>query len=264
MKTYGVIFKENGKEYKFSSKELFDNGTKVIVDTERGQQLGTIKNSYEKENTKNLKKIKRIAGKEDIEKYKKNNKDALIALKKAQDLADKYNLEMKFIDASYNFDRTQLLLIFTADTRVDFRVLAKELASLYKTRIELRQIGVRDKAREISGIGQCGRKLCCASFLKNLESVSISMVKNQNLALNPNKINGQCGRLLCCLNYEDCLYTECRKGLPNVGDEIETEIGKAKVTFVDVLNRTFTAENENEEKITINLEERELSEQKDK
>lgn len=253
MKAYGIIFKEKGKEYKFKSDKKYYINDIVIVETERGLQLGTVKRIFDKK-CNNLKNIKRKASKSDLNQHKKNLKDSSEALEKSKELAKKLDLNMKFIDASFTFDRNQLLLLFTAESRVDFRTLAKELASIYKTRIELRQIGIRDKAKEVSGIGQCGRKLCCASFLTNLESVSISMVKNQNLALNPNKINGQCGRLLCCLNYEDDMYTTCREGLPNVGDKIDTEKGEATVTFVDILNRTYTALTKNEEKITIKLE----------
>ena len=160
---------------------------------------------------------------------------------------------MKFISASFTLDRSQLLFYFVSDERVDFRDLAKELASIYKTRIELRQVGVRDKAKEVSGVGPCGRKLCCASFLNNMDSVSISMAKNQNLSLNPNKINGLCGRLLCCLTYEDDLYKTSRKGMPNVGAEVETEFGKGTVVGVNIPTRTYSVYVENHGKVEITL-----------
>ena len=147
---------------------------------------------------------------------------------------------MNILDAHFTLDRNQLLFYFVSDSRVDFREMAKELAYIYKTRIELRQIGIRDKAKEVSGIGQCGRELCCASFLKdNLDSVTITMAKNQNIALNPSKINGQCGRLLCCLNYEDEVYTVNREGMPNIGDEVQTSDGKGRVVSVDILKRSY-------------------------
>ena len=155
-------------------------------------------------------------------------------------MAGKLSLEMKFLDSYFTFDRKQLVFQFLADNRVDFRELAKSLASIYKTRIELRQVGVRDKAKEISGIGQCGRKLCCSSFLNDLDSVGIAQVKNQNLSLNPNKINGLCGRLLCCLKYEDDLYTEFREDLPEVGDIIKHNNEDATVISVDIPNRKYT------------------------
>ena len=151
---------------------------------------------------------------------------------------------MKILNASFTFDRNQLLFNFLADDRVDFRELAKKLASVYKTRIELRQIGVRDKAKEVGGIGQCGRTLCCYSFLKDMSSVSINMAKNQNLALNPTKINGACGRLMCCLAYENDFYKECRNGLPSVGDNINTS---------DILKRSYKVEKDNGTVVEIKL-----------
>ena len=149
------------------------------------------------------------------------------------------NLNMQIMDASFTFDRSQLLFRFISDGRVDFRKLAKELANRYKTRIELRQVGVRDKAKEVGGCGLCGRQLCCVKFNTNLDSVSINMAKNQNISLNPNKINGVCGRLLCCLKYEDDNYKECRKNLPKIGQPIETEKGKGKVVELDIINNKY-------------------------
>ena len=160
---------------------------------------------------------------------------------------------MKILNASFTFDRNQLLFNFLADDRVDFRELAKKLASVYKTRIELRQIGVRDKAKEVGGIGQCGRTLCCYSFLKDMSSVSINMAKNQNLALNPTKINGACGRLMCCLAYENDFYKECRTGLPSVGDNINTSDVTGKVTDVDILKRSYKVEKDNGTVVEIKL-----------
>ena len=154
---------------------------------------------------------------------------------------------MKLINATYTFTRDQLLFKFVSDDRVDFRKLAKDLAKHYHTRIELRQVGVRDKAKEIGGCGQCGRELCCKGFLKEFNSVSINMAKNQNIALNPNKINGICGRLLCCLQYEDSCYKECRKKLPKVGKMVETVIGTGKVLSVDPINMKYKMLNDNNE-----------------
>ena len=183
--------------------------------------------------------------KEDIEEYKENKKLAGQALKKCKKIVKEMNLEMDVIEAYFTLDKDHLIFNFYADNRVDFRELAKELAYIYKTRIELRQIGVRDKAKKIGGLGCCGRELCCAKFLNKFDSVTISMAKNQNLSLNPNKINGVCGRLLCCLKYEDDGYKECRKCLPKVGQIIEVENGKGKVTSIDVLNKKIKIELEN-------------------
>ena len=165
--------------------------------------------------------------------------DADKALIKCNSLIEKYNLEMKIIDVSYTFDREQLIFRFVSDSRVDFRQLAKDLGSIFKTRIELRQVGIRDKAKEIGGFGPCGRKLCCNSFLTEFDSVSINMAKNQNLSLNPTKINGVCGRLLCCLKYENDNYTEYKKDLPDVGSRVKTENGEGKVISVDVFKRIY-------------------------
>ena len=160
---------------------------------------------------------------------------------------------MKLISSYYTFTRDMLLFKFYSDDRVDFRKLAKDLAKLYRTRIELRQVGVRDKAKEIGGCGQCGRELCCKGFLSEFNSVSINMAKNQNIALNPNKINGICGRLLCCLQYEDDCYKECRKRLPKVGNIVETEKGTGKVLSVDPLNMKYKILNDKNEAVECEL-----------
>lgn len=253
----GVFFKPNGRIYFFNRNGVkLNDGDKVIVETERGLQLGTvlIGDIKNKEVLDNMANVIRLATKEDIKIFEKNVKDAQMALIKARQIAEKYNLNMNILEASYTFDRNQLLFYFLADSRVDFREMAKELASIYKTRIELRQIGVRDKAREVSGIGQCGRELCCSCFLKDsMESVTINMAKNQNIALNPNKINGQCGRLLCCLNYEDDVYTEHRRDMPNLGDEVSTENGKGKVVALDILNRSYTVNVPEGGKVEVSL-----------
>ncbi len=240
----GVSFKPNGKIYFFKGNNLVINdGDKVLVDTDRGLQIATviIANIINKEVVEDMKDVVRVADRNDIKVFEKNRIDALAALEKARMISKNLNLNMNILDANYTFDRNQLLFYFLADGRVDFRDMAKELASIYRTRIELRQIGVRDKAKEISGIGQCGRELCCSSFLKDfMDSVTINMAKNQNIALNPSKINGQCGRLLCCLNYEDDVYTENREGMPNIGDVVNTDKGEGKVIALDILKRSYT------------------------
>ena len=256
-KVVGVFFKPNGKVYFFNSNGIsLRDGNKVIVQTERGLQLGTvlIGDIINKEVLKDMSNVVRIATIADVKTYEKNIRDAEYALKKAKNIAKNLGLNMNIIEASFTFDRNQLIFFFLADQRVDFREMAKELAAIYKTRIELRQIGVRDKAKEVSGIGQCGRMLCCFCFLKDsMDSVTINMAKNQNLALNPNKINGQCGRLLCCLNYEDAVYTENRAGMPSVGDEVETDSGKGKVISIDILKRSYVVSTQ-EGKVTVNLD----------
>ena len=186
-----------------------------------------------------MKTIERIATDEDYDNYVSNMGQAKKALDKAREFVKELELDMNILDAVYTLDKKQLLFNFIADERVDFRELAKKLAGVYKTRIELRQIGARDKARTISGLGVCGRELCCSSFLTHIDSVTMNMAKNQNIALNPTKINGNCGRLLCCLSYEDEEYARCQKGMPSVGQTIKTDFGSGKVVSVDILKRKY-------------------------
>ena len=254
MKTVEVEFKKNGKQYIFFDNNLELNiGDNVIVDTERGLQFGTISSLKNVNDNMNHNYVIKVANKEDIRQNNININDAKKALEKADKLVKKLNLEMKLIDSYYTFDRKQLVFQFLSDNRVDFRELAKELAAIYKTRIELRQVGVRDKAKEISGIGQCGRKICCSSFLYDMDSVGIAQVKNQNLALNPNKINGLCGRLLCCLKYEDDLYSEYRKDLPEVGDKISNNDVNGTVISLDIPQRKYTVLTEDNTKIEVSV-----------
>ena len=249
MKLVGIEFKKNGKIYIFNSNNLELNIEDfVIVDTERGQQFGRVSSINIKDDNLNHSNVIRIADKKD---EKKNISDAKNALNKAEELIKKLNLDMKLIDAYYTFDRKQLVFQFLSDNRVDFRELAKQLASIYKTRIELRQVGVRDKAKEISGIGQCGRKICCSSFLNDLDSVGIAQVKNQNLSLNPTKINGLCGRLLCCLKYEDNLYSELRKGLPEVGDKVKYNGVEGTVISLDIPRRKYSMLTDDNTKVEV-------------
>ena len=184
-------------------------------------------------------KVIRVINKEDNKTIRNNEKDAEAALKFAIKAAKELELDMNFVDSYYSFDRKQLIFDFLSDNRVDFRDLAKKIASKYKTRIELTQIGVRDKAKKIGGLGPCGMFLCCNSFLTDFNSVSINMAKNQLLALNPSKINGICGRLLCCLSYENDTYSELKKDLPKIGLIADTPMGMGKVVDVNVLKGTY-------------------------
>ena len=256
----GVSLKKGGKVYYFSPNNLkLESKENVIVKTERGLQFGIV----ELENTQidsnklktSLSEVVRICSKKDIETNNKNIEESKKALKKCKELVEKYELNMMILDASYTFDRSQLLFNFLADNRIDFRKLAKDLASIYKTRIELRQVGVRDKAKEIGGYGSCGRPLCCSRFLCDFDSVSINMAKNQNIALNPNKINGICGRLLCCLKYEDECYKQYSKNLPKVGKKIETEYGEGKVISVDILKQKYRVDVKNHGIVEVDLNE---------
>lgn len=240
----GVTFNDNDRmHYYLLGKNKVKKGYNVIVKTSRGLEFAKIATDIHPIDTTKLKEplseIYKVASKEDYYTHKENKKLEKEALKKCQQLVKKHNLDMKVLDANYTFDRDQLMFRFYSEVRIDFRDLAKDLAALYKTRIELRQIGVRDKAKEIGGYGSCGQPLCCKRFLNEFDSVSISMAKDQNLSLNPTKINGICGRLLCCLKYEDECYKECKKGIPNVGKEVEIKEGKGKVISIDILNRSY-------------------------
>lgn len=207
----GVSLYNQSTIYYFSPNNLkLQKNVTVIVDTEQGLQFGWVRKENFKVSDKIIKnplrKVIRISSRHDYQIYKKNIKDARLALEKCKSLISKHQLNMELIDAFYTFDRNQLVFRFLSDKRVDFRTLARDLASFYRTRIELRQVGVRDRAKEIGGIGICGKTVCCNQFLKSFDSVSINMAKNQKLSLNQNKINGVCGRLLCCLKFEDDNY----------------------------------------------------------
>lgn len=240
MSYVGIKFKEDGSVYNFESNFELDLKEKVIVETERGEQLGIVeKTGVSVTGGKKIKKVLRIATDDDYEQYLKNASEAKKALKTIRIEAEKLNLNMNIIDASFSLDKSMLFFNFVSDERIDFRELVKNIASKYHTRIELHQIGIRDKAREVGGIGLCGRALCCASSLKNLSAVNISMVKNQNIALNPTKINGACGRLLCCFNYENDVYEENRKVLPKVGEKVQYNGKYCEVAELNILKKTY-------------------------
>lgn len=256
-KVVGVSFKQNGRVYYFKSENFaFEIGMNLIVETEKGLQYAFVvvpEREIEEESIGiPLKPVIRIATEDDSKKYEKNLKDAVKALEDARGFIEKLKLDMRILDASFTFDRNQLLFNFVADGRIDFRELAKKLAQVYHTRIELRQIGVRDKAKEIGGLGPCGRFLCCSSFLTDFNSVSINMAKNQFIALNPTKINGVCGRLLCCLNYEDKLYTELKQNLPNVGSYVTISEGRGKIISLDVFQEKATIELRDKRIVVVN------------
>lgn len=251
VKVVGVKFRKPGKIYFFNPGNLdLKNGDNVIVETTLGQEYGTVVNVRElPENKieKDLKKIIRIANKEDKkhqEENVKNEKKAFdICLKKIKE----HKLKMNLVEARYVFDNSKLLFYFTADGRVDFRDLVKDLAGIFKTRIELRQIGVRDEIKRMGGNGICGRELCCCSFLNNFDTVSIKMAKEQNLSLNAAKITGNCGRLMCCLRYEQNVYEDKMKKLPNIGAIVSTEDGEGTVEGIEVLNEVLKVKLKDEE-----------------
>ena len=243
IKVVGVRFRTAGKVYYFDPKNLkIKKGDHVIVETARGVEYGTvvlgIKEVTDDEVPQSLKPVIRIATEKDDKQEKGNRNKEKEALKICQEKITKHKLEMKLIDAEYTFDNNKVLFYFTADGRVDFRELVKDLAAVFKTRIELRQIGVRDETKIRGGIGICGRPLCCHTFLDEFAPVSIKMAKEQNLSLNPTKISGVCGRLMCCLKNEEETYEELNRRLPNVGDFVTADDGlKGEVHSVNVLRQ---------------------------
>lgn len=236
----GIRFKDVGKVYYFDPVGVeFKMGEKVIVETVRGLECGEIaiepKDVSDSEIVKPLKKIVRKATKEDVAKMEENRKKEAEALKICEQKIAKHKLDMKLVDVDYTLDGSKILFYFTADGRVDFRELVKDLASVFHTRIELRQIGVRDEAKMLGGLGMCGRPFCCSSYMGDFQPVSIKMAKEQGLSLNPVKISGTCGRLMCCLKYEQEAYEHLLRVTPKIGAIVNTRDGKGVVADVNLL-----------------------------
>ncbi|HLQ72897.1 MAG TPA: stage 0 sporulation family protein [Bacillota bacterium] len=243
----GVRFKKAGKIYYFDPadhKVTLDSY--VVVETVRGVEFGQVVIPHKKVDEEDvilpLKKVIRVAAEEDKERVLSNEEQAEKAFDIASEKITEHELEMNLVDVDYTLDRNKVIFYFTADGRIDFRNLVKDLASIFKTRIELRQIGVRDEAKMLGGIGPCGRMLCCSTFLGDFEPVSIKMAKDQNLSLNPAKISGLCGRLMCCLKYENDEYEDAKKSLPDIGQFIDTTEGKGKVVGLNILERLIKVE----------------------
>ena len=235
MKTIiGVRFRKPGKIYFFDPGYLkVEKGSNVIVETSMGQEMGEVmianREIPDSKVTEPLKKIIRVATPKDIEHQKENKEKEKEAFKICEEKIKKHQLDMNLTEVEYKFDNSKIVFYFTADGRIDFRELVKDLAAIFHTRIELRQIGVRDEIKRIGGNGMCGRELCCCSFLRNFETVSIKMAKEQNISLNPTKISGNCGRLMCCLKYEQEVYDEKLSRLPKIGAIVKTEDGEGEV-----------------------------------
>lgn len=237
-------FKKAGKIYYFDPNGLhIENDDFVIVETIRGIEYGKVVLSDKKVDQHDvvlpLKKVIRIAAEKDRLMVQENQEAAVEAYTVCQQKVVEHRLDMKLVDVEYTFDRNKVIFYFTADGRVDFRELVKDLAAIFKTRIELRQIGVRDEAKMLGGIGPCGRMLCCSTFLGDFEPVSIKMAKDQNLSLNPTKISGLCGRLMCCLKYENDEYESAKELLPDLGEMIGTPSGLGKVVGLNILERVL-------------------------
>ncbi len=236
----GVRFKKAGKIYYFDPRDTEVNkGDAVIVETARGVEFGKCvigkREIPETDIVSPLKPVLRVATEDDIQKHDENKKKAQEAFDICLEKIAHNKLDMNLIDVEYTFDNNKVIFYFTADGRIDFRELVKDLASVFKTRIELRQIGVRDESKMVKGLGPCGREVCCGSWLGDFAPVSIKMAKDQNLSLNPVKISGLCGRLMCCLKYEHDTYVQIRVGMPNRGDKVKTPHGDAYVVETNIL-----------------------------
>ena len=236
----GVKFKSAGKVYYFDPNDLpVHKGDAVIVETSRGIECGEVsmevRHVAENAIVKPLKKVVRVATPEDMKKVQLNAERQKQAFTVCEEKIQKHKLEMKLVDVEFSFDNNKILFYFTADGRVDFRELVKDLASVFRTRIELRQIGVRDEAKMLGGLGICGRPFCCSSFLGEFQPVSIKMAKEQGLSLNPTKISGTCGRLMCCLKYEQEAYEDLIRTTPKAGSFVQTKEGRGQVVEVNLL-----------------------------
>ncbi len=253
-----IRLREAGKiSYYSTSGMKFKPGEYVIVEADRGLDYGQVISEVEvvldSDIEEPLKKIVRKANPWDMHQIDKNKKKAKEVMETCAKKVQEHKLPMKLIDAEFAFDRSKIIFYFTAEGRIDFRNLVKDLANIFKTRIELKQIGVRDEAKLLGGFGQCGRRLCCATFLKDFEPVTIRMAKEQNLPLNPTKISGLCGRLMCCLGYEHKLYKELMKGMPREGESFRTEKGAGKVVSMNVFKRSCVVELEDGTQVNVQI-----------
>ncbi|QKY70875.1 stage 0 sporulation family protein [Lentibacillus sp. CBA3610] len=257
----GVRFKKAGKIYYFDPGNYhIDAANYVVVETVRGIEFGkaviTNRQVDEEDVVLPLKKVIRVADENDKVTVVENQELADEALEACKQKIKEHQLDMNLVEAEYTFDRNKIVFYFTAEGRVDFRNLVKDLAAAFKTRIELRQIGVRDEAKMLGGIGPCGRMLCCSTFLGEFEPVSIKMAKDQNLSLNPAKISGLCGRLMCCLKYENDDYETAKREMPDIGENVKTPYGEGKVVGLNILERVIHIElPENERVIEYTLDE---------
>lgn len=249
IKLASVKFKSAGKIYYFSTNLKLKKDDRVVVETARGLELGEISQELKDISEFNLdtelKKIVRKATKKDIENYQKNVKDAKQALVTCKEIVSRYDVNMQLTNCEYTLDKAKVIFMYTSDDRVDFRELLKELAVVFKCRIELRQIGPRDKAKVIGGIGTCGLPLCCSTLLGEFNGVSINMAKNQMLAINIEKISGACGRLMCCLKYEDEIYSLEKERFPKIGSRVKYQGKDVKVTGLNVINDLVKIETNN-------------------
>ena len=253
-----IQFRKVGKKYYFNPNGIIvKDQDLVVVETVRGVEIGQVVGEMVEcpvELEKDIKPILRIATKKDIDTFEQNRKNEVIALEKCSKLIRKNELEMKLLYCEYTLDRQKLIIYFESEERVDFRQLVKDLAEEFRVRIELRQVGSRDGAKVLGGLGPCGLIVCCNTFIEEFDNVSIKMAKNQNLSLNPQKISGTCGKLLCCIKYENEVYKELRLNMPDVNDIVRLEEGEGKVLSVDVLKRELKVKMFEDEKfLTVSV-----------
>lgn len=256
----GISFKDAGKIYYFNPDHIeLEKGEHVIVETARGLEYGEVvlekKEVTEDDIVAPLKKVTRKATMKDTEKHEENKRLEVEAYDICEGKIKKHGLPMKLIDVEYTFDHNKIIFYFTADGRVDFRELVKDLARVFKTRIELRQIGVRDEAKMLGGIGPCGRAVCCGKFLRDFEPITIKMAKKQDLSLNPTKISGLCGRLMCCLKFESQTYKQLKKEMPDVGEKVSLNIGEGEIVERNLVKKTVKIDIGNREYVEMELDE---------
>lgn len=259
MKVVRVQFKKTGKRYFFKPGSLaIEDGMSVVVETVRGLEIGRICGGFvdcDDSMADEIKPVVRRATERDIEAKAKNKELEREVMTKCKELVIKNGLEMKLLECEYTLDRSKLIIYFESENRVDFRQLVKDLAEIYHVRIELRQVGSRDGAKVIGGLGPCGLVVCCNTFIEDFDNVSIKMAKNQNLSLNPQKISGTCGKLLCCIKYENETYSYLRRDMPDVNDIVTIEEGDGKVTAINVLKRNVTVKLfEDERFLTVEMD----------
>ena len=257
----GVRFRDTGKVYYFDASDIdgLEKGEYVVVDTTRGKEVCRVASVQEQipEDMKKeaLKPVQRRAEPLDLVQMERNRMREQDALARCQEKLEEYGLPIKLLKAEYNFDGSHLLVYFASEKRVDFRELVQDLRRTLKTKVELRQVGVRDEAKLMGGVGRCGRVLCCSSFMQDFSPVSIRMAKRQDISLNPSEISGVCGRLLCCLAYEDEYYQEAKKKLPQLREIVETTHGSGEVRAINVLKQTVTVELKNEVTVEVSPDE---------
>jgi cell fate regulator YaaT (PSP1 superfamily) len=255
-----VEFKGERSDYVLNRKGFdLQVGDYVVVQVERGRDMGrVVRTGGTLQKVKKVRPVKqevlRKSTPEDMERFEKNKHKEEEARKVCEDKIGEHRLQMKLVDVEYQLDESKITFFFTADERVDFRELVKDLAAIYKTRIELRQIGVRDEAKRLGGIGSCGRKYCCTTFLREFEPVTLRMARDQSLSVSPTKISGACGRLMCCLAYERDYYMEVAKRLPKIGTKVQTTYGEATVTGIDIFAQAVVVEDENGGEMRLTLD----------